>query len=231
MADQTTRLSRDRVRSARLAHALELLLRAAVLLLLLVGVVRPLVGSPVLGLAHGPFWGSAGTVDVVLDPSSLTGADLSFPELPAVMGRGEIPRGDGLEFIPELTATVAIASPDFRQSVLITWAPILSSLAVIAGMLLTIGVLRTLRRGDVFVSSNVRRLYAIAGIVAVGGMAIQGLSLWGYFGIMRHPSAAPYVLDSWEISWLPLVAGLAVAIVAEVFRQGLAIRADTVGLV
>lgn len=229
MTAQVTEWSKARVRSARLAYALELILRAGVVLVLIISVVRPLVGPAILGLGTGPYWGGGATVSVMLDPAVVSGADLAFPELPAVMGRGEIHPGDGLEFFPTVGATIAVNVPDFRQSVLLGWVPLLSGLAIIAVMVLTIGILRTLQRGDVFVSSNVRRLYTIAGIVAIGGGLLQALSLWGYFGIVGHPSAERYVVPTWEISWVPLIAGLAVAVGAEIFRQGLALRDETMG--
>lgn len=230
MSTLTDERSPARIRSARIAYALELVLRAGVVLVVIIGVARPLVSESILGLGQGDYWGRLGAVSVVLDETAIPG-DLVVPELPGVMGRGEFQPGDGLEFVPRLEATIVVNSPDFRQSVLIGWVPLLSGLATIGVMILAIGILRTMRRGDVFVASNVRRLYAIAGIVAVGGCVLQALSIWGYLGVVDNPSAAPYVVPSWEISWVPLVAGLAVAVGAEVFRQGLRLRDDTAGLV
>ena len=231
MTAQATQWSTARVRSARLAYALEIVLRVFVVLVLVISVLRPLVGPSALGLGSGSFWGSTSTITVMLDPTLVSVEDLDLPELPGVMGRGEYQPGDGLEFFPEIVATVAVNSPDFRQSVLLVWVPVLSGLATITVMILVIGILRTLRRGDVFVSSNVRRLYVIAGIVAIGGCALQGLSLWGYFGIVGHPSAEQYVRPAVELNLTPLIAGLAVAVGAEIFRQGLALRDDAQGLV
>lgn len=230
MSTLTDERSPARIRSARIAYALEWVLRAGVLLVLIIGVARPLASDSILGFGQGDYWGRQGAVSVMLDETAIYDG-LVIPELPGVMGRGEFQPGDGLEFAPRLEATIVVNSPDFRQSVLLAWVPLLSGLAQIGVMVLAVGILRTMRRGDVFVTSNVRRLYAIAGIVAVGGSVLQALSIWGYLGVVNNPIAAPYVIPSWEISWVPLVAGLALAAGAEVFRQGLALRDDAAGLV
>ncbi len=231
MTTLTDERLRGHVRPARLAYALEWVMRAGVLLVLVTAVIRPLASAPMLGFGTGPYWAGMTTVSVALDETAFSSGEVVVPELPGVMGRGEFPRGDALEMVPRLEATIVVNNPDFRQSVVLVWVPLLNGLSLIAVMVLTIRILRTVRRGDVFVADNVRRLYAIAAIVVVGGCVLQALSLWGYWGVVGNLRVAQYVQPTWEISWVPLVAGLAVAVAAEVFRQGIRLRDDAQGTV
>lgn len=226
MTTLTDERLRGHVRPARLAYALEWVMRAGVLLVLVTAVIRPLASAPILGFGKGPYWAGMTTVTVAVDEAAFSSGELVLPELPGVMGRGEFQQGDALEMLPRLDAMIVVNNPDFRQAVALVWVPLLNGLAVIAVMILTIRILRTVRRGDVFVADNVRRLHAIAGIVAVGGCVLQALSLWGYLGVVGNPAVAAYVQPTWEISWVPLVASLAVVVGAEVFRQGIRLRGD-----
>lgn len=92
-------------------------------------------------------------------------------------------------------------------------------------------ITHTLRQGDPFVASNARRLYVIAALVGIGGQATLLLSNWGRLGILRHPEVAPYVLTDVSTTIVPLLAGLGIAVAAEVFRQGTRLKAELEGLV
>ncbi|MBC9732032.1 DUF2975 domain-containing protein [Nocardioides marmotae] len=85
--------------------------------------------------------------------------------------------------------------------------------------------------GAPFIAANARRLYLIAAAVGLGGQAVVLLEAWGRATVLNHPQIAPYVHSGVEISFSPLLAGLGVAVAAEVFRQGAALRADVEGLV
>lgn len=122
--------------------------------------------------------------------------------------------------------------PDFRQRVGLIGTTTLRGLLAIAVLALLLFMVRTLRSGDPFVPANARRIYAIAAIVGIGGLLTDLLGQWGRHGVLEHPRIAPLVdPESYHLSLLPLAVGVAIAVAAEVFRQGTSLRADVDGLV
>lgn len=59
---------------------------------------------------------------------------------------------------------------------------------------------------------------ARAAAVGLGGQAVVLLEAWGRIGVLSHPEVAPYVVTDAQVSFLPLVAGITIAVGAEVFR-------------
>jgi len=92
-------------------------------------------------------------------------------------------------------------------------------------------IVGTVASGEVFVRENARRMLAIGVIVAVGGSLAQVLRYLGWVDMIEHSAAAGVVRAAWSFSFLPLLAGAVILLLAEVFRQGVRIRADVEGLV
>lgn len=84
---------------------------------------------------------------------------------------------------------------------------------------------------EVFTPSNARRLVGIGLAVAVGGTVVQLLGYAAHQGIVARSAAAGLVDVAFSFSFLPLVIGAIVLLLAEVFRQGARLRADVDGLV
>lgn len=101
-------------------------------------------------------------------------------------------------------------------------------MSVVAGILLM--VIRTFNQDDPFVPRNAWRLSVIgvlllslAGIPGVEELALKGL-------LSGTPLENTPVQSAENFSWA-LIVGLAALALAEVFRQGSKLRADTQGLV
>jgi hypothetical protein len=93
-------------------------------------------------------------------------------------------------------------------------------------------VVRSLKRGDPFTRANSRRLLGIAALVGIGGQAALWLHTWGRQVVITDPAVAPYSLERPEWTDIrPLLVGLAVYILADVFRRGTRMRDDVEGLV
>jgi hypothetical protein len=208
---------------------LEVVLVAGMMLTAVLGVVRPLIGPNGLGIGTGPMFGSYPSVEATVDLAKVRVQ--TSPELPTVMGQGEIAPGDALELTIPQTTNVGVHDPDLRQFVGLIGSEILAALLTVAVLSLLLLIVRTLRRGDPFVAQNARRLYTIAALVGLGGEAVVVLRAWGEADVLGHPSVAPYVVQSTEISLVPLAVGLPIAVAAEVFRQGAALREEVEGLV
>ena len=209
---------------------LEGLLVAAIAVTALLGVVRPILGTTVLGLAGGSFFGRFPSVGATLDPDEVRVE--TTPRLPSLATRGEIPRGDALEMtLPTRTVVAVYQDLDARQMLGLVGSEILAALLTMAVLVCLLMLVRSLRRGDPFVPANARRLYIIAAAVGFGGQAVLFLQAWGRSGVLAHPAVAPYVVHDAHMSVMPLLAGLAIAVGAEVFRQGTALREEVEGLV
>lgn len=94
-------------------------------------------------------------------------------------------------------------------------------------------LLRTIQAAEPFTRTNVRRINAIALIVGLGGMLMQLAQGYADNAILttgRLPRASSL---TWEmtITPLPVVTMLAIALIGEAFRRGVALRSDVEGLV
>jgi hypothetical protein len=166
-------------------------------------------------------------VDVTLDMTEVT--ITTDPALPVAVGT--FAPGDAVEFGVPTGSRVRLWYPDLRQRLAFGATPFFGGLLTVAVLFLLLRITQTLREGDPFVPGNARRLYLIAALVGIGGQATALLTTWGKLGVMNHPDVAPYVLVDASTTFLPLLAGLGIAVAAEVFRQGTRLRADVEGLV
>ena len=172
------------------------------------------------------------TVDVTLDyPAVLRDPGTAPFRFPDITGQVITP-GNGLEFLLPTRTKVMVWEPDLRQRIAVAGAPALRGLLAIAVLALLLLIVRTLRSGDPFVPVNARRIYAIAATVGIGGLLADLLGQWGRHGVLDNPRVAPLVVrESYHLSLMPLAIGVAIAVAAEVFRQGTSLRADVEGLV
>lgn len=217
-------------RISRLASAvLEAVLLAAILLVGVLSVAQPILGPAGLATGTGSVFGESPSVDADIDASRVR-IDTE-PDLPTLAEQGEIAPGDGVEMTIPTGTTVTVYEPDWRQRLGLVGSEVLGGLVTIAVLTLLLRLVRSLRLGDPFVPANARRLYAIAIAIGVGGQATVLLGAWGRAQVLGHPLVEPYVVSDFYVTFLPLLAGLGVAVAAEVFRQGTALREEVAGLV
>jgi len=240
MATATTTPRRhEAARARRAVTALEVLLWAVLTVVLLTQLVRPLVGPALLGWVQGPYWGTLPSIQAHLSGAAwaeaaqqAAAAGTTLPSallhgLPA----GKYIRGEAVGATLPTGLTVSVLDPDLRQAVGTAVGPLLGGLVVIAALLLAILVVRDLRRGLLFTTTNLHRAYAAAAVLAVGGTLAELAGAWGRVGILRSPRIAGYVDVDWSISLTPLVLGLAIAGGAEILRLGTRMQDDVEGLV
>jgi hypothetical protein len=171
------------------------------------------------------FTGSgAGTHPVEISPyNTATSADD-----PAPLPTG--PPGAVSLVKPASDYTLVIAGPSVSQRFLFGLPDLLLAviMSVIAGILLL--VIRTFDQDDPFVPQNARRL-SVIGVLLVSLSGISGVEK---LALDRLLSGTPLenmpVQSAGSFSWA-LIVGLAALALAEVFRQGSKLRADTQGLV
>ena len=112
------------------------------------------------------------------------------------------------------------------------WMPPLAFGALALGVIWSLWqIVRTLPTGDVFTAPNVRRVMLIGVLVGVGSPALQLTVHLAQRAVLAHSAAAGIVKVAPSFNLLPLWLGAVVLLLAEVFRQGVRMRAEVEGLV
>jgi hypothetical protein len=154
-------------------------------------------------------------------------ADVSSPEL----GPGVEPRGD-------LPVTVRIDEPTFLQVVLSVTKTLVPIMVGLAALWLVWGVARSVRAGDPFGTANVRRLRRLGYLVLLAAALLPVVSSALQEALFATSNAAGDRLDDGTIGTggvafdtAPVVVGLCVLVLAEVFAHGVRLREDVEGTV
>ncbi|QNN54602.1 DUF2975 domain-containing protein [Nocardioides mesophilus] len=119
---------------------------------------------------------------------------------------------------------VGFPAPSLAQRLLwVSWrasAPLLAA----GALWLVLLIVRSVREGDPFTEANARRFRLLAGVVAVGGTLISVLGAVLRRWLLDSSGASNIVARDWSISWVPVLAGLLIAVLAQVWGHGVAMR-------
>jgi hypothetical protein len=133
--------------------------------------------------------------------------------------------------VPEtVPVLVRIEDATLSQSLLDLATSLLPGLALLAIIWLVRGLLLSVRSGDPFVAANVRRLRLIGFILAVGA-PIGAYIVQLLEGALADSSSVGELANSYTLSGNPVLAGLGVFVLAEVFGHGVRLREDLEGTV
>ncbi len=91
--------------------------------------------------------------------------------------------------------------------------------------------MRSSRTGDPFVTANTRRLWALAFVIAVGGTGYSLLSGAAETLLIQRSAAADQIDLSFTVSFLPIIIGIGVAVLASVWKVGVELRDDVDGMI
>ena len=220
--------TRQQAQSSRLGSILEGIaivgLAAAALQILLV-----LTGPYVLDIRPGGMniFGSdevmsvRGEIDFPVDfGDRLTWVDTDDGTRDAATGQAPVELGGPVE--------VALSFWDPTPSQRSIWAigQVLAPVLVAAGIWLVYQIVRSARRDDPFTTANEHRLWSLAALVGVGGMAYQLVSGFVNMLLIQRSAAADMFAMTATISFLPVVFGLLIALLAAVWRIGVELRED-----
>lgn len=221
-------------RSTRSAFGVVEVIVGLVMLAALLTGLGYLVGPNGLGLIHGKIhWPVIAesqyemTVKAQLDtPVTIEGAptwcDSASGTVDCATGKPPVELGG------PYTGSVGFPGPSGTQR----WAWVTAGPVLVAAVLwLILRMLRSARRGDPFTPANLRRMQGLAVLVGVGGTLVAWsgtlLDRW----LLENSAVAPIVANGYYFSFVPLVGGLLIAALAEVWRRGIQLRDDVEGLV
>lgn len=142
-----------------------------------------------------------------------------------------IAEGGGMTLSAAESATLTVADPSLGQRVLLDLPTLFDAAPILLGLYLLFLIARTFSTGDPFEPRNPRRIFGISILIALGSLG-NGLltALTNHFLVVGTP-LEQQVPFSWHISFLPLGVAAVVAALAQAFRVGVRLRADTEGLV
>lgn len=141
------------------------------------------------------------------------------------------PLPPGVELAEEHSARITLANPSFAEHLLFRTGPALAAALAIAVLFLLRAIVGSVDRGEPFIATNVRRLRVLAIALAVGGIAVEIVGELTREALIERSQAADLWASSFTLGLWPLLAGLVVAVLAEVFRHGARLREDVEGLV
>ncbi|TDD67566.1 DUF2975 domain-containing protein [Actinomadura darangshiensis] len=190
------------------SHILELVIGLG---LLLVGLFQALF--PILGVT-GPM-PATDTRDVNLNNTS---------QVPNLTSHGTTLRGTH-------HAELTVGNPDLGDRVLLAAPQVLQAALIIVVLSLLLRMAATFRTGDVFVPSNIRRLYGIAMALLLTGTAVPALDMLTTTALISGTPLTDAVESSFTVSASTVLLSLLVAALAGAFGHGTRLRADTEGLV
>lgn len=92
-------------------------------------------------------------------------------------------------------------------------------------------IVRSVRGGDPFTTTNARRLRLLAVLVALGGTLVSLLGAVLRRWLLDSSGAKDIVVRDWSISLVPLLVGVLVWVLAQVWSHGAAMKNDLDGVV
>lgn len=125
-----------------------------------------------------------------------------------------------------VTARFALYEPSTEKRAIWLVAQLFGPITVFAGLWLVLGIVRSAQRGNPFTTENEVRLWRLATLVAVGG-TIVGLAgdLARNFVLQRSAAADLFQIEA-TFSFLPIVLGMAIGVLAGVWRLGVGMSDD-----
>jgi hypothetical protein len=211
--------------------ALEVVIWLALTEFTVTGLLFPLIGlagadSPP---ASDPNWGS--------EMSQRIQVDLNDQGIQAVFGPGVVLPESGyidlgeVTLTPSVTALVTFAKPGLADFLATTGAGLIQGLTGVAVCLCLWRVARTIRLGAPFQPRNAGRLYAAGLICLGGGIADLAVSAGGQMAATFRGTVSDLIYPGLTLRFGFFVLGTVFVMLGEVFRQGVALQAETEGLV
>ncbi|MEJ7801308.1 MAG: DUF2975 domain-containing protein, partial [Ilumatobacter sp.] len=128
-----------------------------------------------------------------------------------------------------VTAQFALFESSTAMRVVWVVAQLLGPILVFAGLWLVLGIVRSTRDGHPFTTANERRLWRLASLVAIGGTIATLAGEFARTLVLQRSAAADMTAIEATFSFLPIVVGIAIAVLAGIWRLGIGLSDDIPG--
>jgi hypothetical protein len=173
------------------------------------------------GDGFGPRWQASG-----LDPARFfSWLDTSDGTRDAATGRPPV------ELLPWSSMQLVVWAPSWQDRIGFAGPSLLSQALALLVLWLLWRIVRTISTTEVFTAANARRMVGVGLAVAIGGSAVQLIGYIAQRDIVARSAAARVLDAAFSFSFAPMLVGAIVLVLAEVFRHGVALRAEVDGLV
>ena len=145
--------------------------------------------------------------------------------------RDAITGGPAVEITGPFKAQLGFLNPTFgMQWAWIYWQAAGPLLAAVA-LFVVLKIVRSVRNGTPFTNVNARRLRLLALLVGVGGTLVAVTNELARRWLLDNSAASGIVGHEWHITFIPLLLGVLIGVVAEVWRAGVVMAEDLDGVV
>ena len=139
--------------------------------------------------------------------------------------------GPPVEITGPFKGQLGLLNPTFAmQWAWIYWQVAGPLLAAVA-LFVVLKIVRSVRIGTPFTSVNASRLRILALLVGVGGMLVAVTNELVRRWLLDNSAASGIVGHEWHITFIPLLLGVIIGVVAEVWRAGVVMAEDLDGVV
>ena len=145
--------------------------------------------------------------------------------------RDAVTGGPPVEITGPFKGQLAVLNPTFAmQWAWIYWQAAGPLLAAVA-LFVILKIVRSVRSGTPFTKVNASRLRILALLVGVGGTFLAVTNELVRRWLLDNSAASGIVGREWNITFIPLLVGVIIGVVAEVWRAGVVMAEDLDGVV
>lgn len=145
--------------------------------------------------------------------------------------RDAVTGGPPVEITGPFKAQLGFLNPTFAMRwAWIYWqaaAPLLAA----GALFVVLKIVRSVQNGSPFTQVNANRLRLLALLVGVGGMVVAVTNELVRRWLLDNSAASGIVGHEWHITFIPLLLGVIIGVVAEVWRAGVVMAEDLDGVV
>ena len=117
-----------------------------------------------------------------------------------------------------------------QRAIWVIWQ-VAGPLLILACLWLVYRIVRSARVGNPFVERNERRLWALAVLIAGGGFVYSLFTGAVETLLLQRSAAADLTEIQFTVSFLPIIVGLGVAVLASVWHVGIGLQDDVAGTI
>lgn len=136
-----------------------------------------------------------------------------------------------VELSGPVEAELTFWSPTNSQRVVWAVGQLFAPMLTSVGIWVLFRLIRSMRSGDPFTNANERRLWLLAGVIGIGGTLNSMVKAFTDLLLIQRSAAADMFEVSATVSFLPLILGLVIALLAFVWRIGITMGEELEGTI